>query len=257
MGHHLGQRLCAIAGLALAAAGANAASVTYNLTYSNDDASHITGGFNFNVLQHGTVYATVTIDDEGTPGLINFTVSPSSFWDGQQDSNFGFQAFGFNILTPGAATGITAADVINLPGNWAATVDLTNGTARDGMGNFDVAIGPTAQPGQNRFTPLTFSIDLGGDQSATDGILDYVAGSIPGANGSFLFAAHLVAFTDQNPADPVGSCVGQTPDANNQDCNYLVSGWFSVPAAPIPVPAAVWLFGSALGLLAWVRRRAA
>ena len=27
--------------------------------------------------------------------------------------------------------------------------------------------------------------------------------------------------------------------------------------APIPVPAAVWLFGSALGLLGWIRRRAA
>jgi len=30
----------------------------------------------------------------------------------------------------------------------------------------------------------------------------------------------------------------------------------SVTASAVPVPAAVWLFGSALGLLAWIRRRA-
>ncbi len=31
----------------------------------------------------------------------------------------------------------------------------------------------------------------------------------------------------------------------------------SISASPVPVPAAAWLFGSALGLLGWVRRRAA
>lgn len=31
---------------------------------------------------------------------------------------------------------------------------------------------------------------------------------------------------------------------------------FSLTTAPIPVPAAVWLFGSALGLLGWMRRKA-
>jgi hypothetical protein len=32
---------------------------------------------------------------------------------------------------------------------------------------------------------------------------------------------------------------------------------FNVTVAPIPIPAAVWLFGSALGLFGWMRRRAA
>ncbi len=245
--------LAAFASILLATTAANAASMTYDLTYSSDDLSHITGDFNFGDLPNGTVYATVTIDDEGTPGLINFTVSPSAFWNGKQDTNFGFDSFGFNILTPGAATGIVAANVINLPpSNWIATVNTATGTNQNGFGAFDVVVSPQTQPGQNRVTPITFSINL-----PADSIMDYVAGSIPGANGSFLFAAHLVAFTDQNPDAPVGTCVGQPLNANNQDCNYLTSAWFATPAAPIPVPAAVWLFGSALGLLGWVRRRAA
>lgn len=35
---------------------------------------------------------------------------------------------------------------------------------------------------------------------------------------------------------------------------YVLEG---TTAAPVPVPAAVWLFGSALGLMAWMRRRIA
>jgi hypothetical protein len=34
-----------------------------------------------------------------------------------------------------------------------------------------------------------------------------------------------------------------------------VSTWATASIAPVSVPAAVWLFGSALGLLGWMRRR--
>ena len=37
--------------------------------------------------------------------------------------------------------------------------------------------------------------------------------------------------------------------------NSWVGGTISMSTAVIPVPAAVWLFGSALGLLGWIRRR--
>jgi NADPH:quinone reductase-like Zn-dependent oxidoreductase len=37
-------------------------------------------------------------------------------------------------------------------------------------------------------------------------------------------------------------------------CNSWTSGYFT--ASLIPVPAAVWMFGSAVGLLGWIRRRA-
>jgi hypothetical protein len=33
-------------------------------------------------------------------------------------------------------------------------------------------------------------------------------------------------------------------------------GGFTISGTLVPIPAAVWLFGSALGLLGWVRRRA-
>jgi hypothetical protein len=38
--------------------------------------------------------------------------------------------------------------------------------------------------------------------------------------------------------------------------NSWVGGVINMSTAVIPVPAAVWLFGSALGLLGWIRRRA-
>jgi hypothetical protein len=46
-----------------------------------------------------------------------------------------------------------------------------------------------------------------------------------------------------------GAC---TPGSNSSD----VFAQWRVNATVIPVPAAVWLFGSALGLLGWLRRRA-
>ncbi len=45
--------------------------------------------------------------------------------------------------------------------------------------------------------------------------------------------------------------IGATADNGS----YAVS--FARAVAPVPVPAAVWLFGSALGLLSWMRRKTA
>ena len=41
------------------------------------------------------------------------------------------------------------------------------------------------------------------------------------------------------------------------DKDVIAGTTMTVETTPIPVPAAVWLFGSALGLLGWVRRRTA
>ncbi|MFC1772396.1 VPLPA-CTERM sorting domain-containing protein [Pseudomonadota bacterium] len=255
-------KLYAVVGMLMLAGSisqAHATPVTYDLTYSNNATGHISGN-PWSVTNHipnGTTYATVTIDDMVTSGLINFTVDLSSYWDDKTTgSNFGIQSFGFNLA--GAATGLMAADVDDstLPSNWGATVDLS-GTNQDGLGGFDVTINKTGNGQPNRQNPLVFSIDLGGDQSTTDSISDYVADSIAGANGSFLFAVHIAGFDDQNPEDAVGSCIGAPLDANNPDCNYLTSVWVG-NSAVVPVPAAVWLFGSGLlGLVGVARRKQA
>jgi hypothetical protein len=50
--------------------------------------------------------------------------------------------------------------------------------------------------------------------------------------------------------------IGTTTPGVTQDVVYAVFNHpFDIP--PVPVPAGVWLFGSALGLLGWMRRKAA
>jgi hypothetical protein len=247
----------------LGAAGAQAASVSYDLTISNDP---------WNIyIPDGTAYARVTIDDEGAAGLINFTVTIlDSILSQNALSNFGLQSFGFNAVDGTAADALAAADIVNLPTGWSADVNHyagspppPTGIALDGFGRFDAAV---SDGGSNRQNPtLTFAVDLGLDQSATDTIFDYIAGSDGGANGSYLFAAHIVGFADLNPLDPLDDPydgTGECYDLNPPDedwtlgCNILTSTWVSgsTPSV-VPVPAAVWLFGSALGLLGWLRRK--
>jgi len=243
----------AFAALVLTMSAANAASVSFDLTSSSDDASHITGDFNFDIIQSGTTYATVTIDDEGVAGQINFTVTLAPYWSGKEDTSFGIQHFGFNLTEPEEDVGLVTTDIIGLAANWTADVDYTppnnQGTAQNGFGKFDAVVGTNSQA--SRQDPLTFSID--NQANAFDAIADYISGSNPGLNGSFLFAVHIAGFLDQNPAAPGGTCP-EPPVATNQDCNLLTSVWVGTPTV-VPVPTAVWLFGSALGLLGWIRRK--
>ena len=229
---------------------AQATTIPYYLTYSNNATGHISGDpllVTNNIPNDGTTYATVTIDDMVSSGVINFTVALSSYWDDKIDSGFGIQSFGFNL--GGAATGLMASDITaTLPSNWGIGFNEN----QDGLGNFDVTIGKTGNGQPNRQDPLLFSIDLGGDS-----ISDYVYDSIAGANGSFLFAVHIAGFLDQNPLDPVVDGTCGTLDANNPDCNLLTSVWVGSNTV-VPVPAAVWLFGSGLiGLIGVARRKKA
>ena len=228
---------------------AQAAMISYDLTYSNNATGHISGDAwsVTNDIPNGTTYATVTIDNDGIDaGVINFSVALSSYWDDKIDSGFGIQSFAFNL--DGGAIGLADTNVSLLPTGWGANVDLA-GTNQDGMGDFDVTINKSGQP--NRQDPLTFSIGLDGDS-----LLDYVAGSQAGANGSFLFALHIAGFTDQNPSAPVDQaiCDASSDPASIESCNLLTSVWVG-NSAVVPVPAAAWLFGSGLLGLAGIARR--
>lgn len=251
-------RLAAVSAIALLGIGSvQASSVSYNLTLSSDDLSHISGtGTPTGNIPSGATYATVTIDDEGAnPDLINFTVELSGYWSGKEDSGFGIASFGFNVTDPEEDNGLVSSDIISLPSvEWVAEVDYTGppgpvGLAQNGWGKFDAAV--SSDGAASRVTTLSFSID---NAASVDDIADYISGSIAGANGSHFFAVHIVGFTDQNPLDPVGSCIDAPIDANNPDCNALTSMW-AAGSTVVPVPAAVWLFGSGLGLLGWMRRK--
>lgn len=241
-----------LAGIACAlcfafAAPSQSASVFYDLTLSNDTTGNVPSG---------TPYARVTIDDNGTPGLINFTVSilPSILTANKTD-NFGLQSFGFNVLTPGDATSLVAADITGLDTGWSATVSFnppnSGGTAQDGFGKFDAVV---SNGGSNRLDPsLAFSINLGLDQGTTDNIFDYVDAS----SGGHFFAAHIAGFNDLNPLGPVTGCVIDSEGNATAECNLLTSVYVA-DSTVVPVPSALWLLGSGLlGLIGVARRKRA
>ena len=139
-------------------------------------------------------------------------------------SNFGIVTFGFNTLSGSFAGGIVGG----LPSNWTAD---TPGGILDGFGDFLVVtdIGPM---GSRQNPELTFSITgIGGDVP-----LDYAAlSSVNGGQDSVFFAAHVAGFLHEGTGEE--------------------SAWFG-GSTLVPLPAAAWLFGSALiGLVVVARRR--
>ncbi len=215
------RRLGAIAGLlvSLAFAGtASAASISYYMDQSNAEP----------LLPDGVNYLQVTISD-ATYGLdlnaIRFDVTLLSPLTSIAGSNFGIQTFGFNT-TQTVATVLAA--ITGLPGGWSAS----SNSNQDGFGKFELV---NSGSGSSRQNPtLTFYIS----GVAGDAPIDYAALSSGNAGqGNVMFAAHVAGFLDQDPG-----------------AGELTSAYFG-GSTVVPVPAAVWLLGSALGVLAAVRRR--
>jgi hypothetical protein len=193
---------------------ANAASISYDLTYSND-------------LANGATYATVVIDDQGTVGDVNFTVTvnaaafpaPLALPD-----NFGMQTFSFNYdsALDAPVGNIGASNIVDIdPTSWGISDDKGAG---GGFGNFEFEA--KADGGNDRTQVLTFSIS----GVAGDTVNSYAVGYTPESDA--YFASHIAGYDD--------GVSGNT------------SGKF---ASVVPVPAAVWLLGSALGMLGWMCRR--
>lgn len=196
----------------------NAASVSYYLDQTNGEP----------ILVDGINYLQVTISDSAylaDPNAIRFDVTILSPLTSIAGSNFGIQSFGFNT-TLSSATVLAA--ITGLPSGWNKSMD----TNQDGFGNFELVDSGNGSTRQN--PTLTFYVSgIVGDTP-----LNYVQLSNGNAGqGNQFFAAHVAGFLDQDPG-----------------AGELTSAYFA-GSTVVPVPAAVWLFGSGLGLLGLARRR--
>lgn len=215
--------LCVGLALCLAALPARAATVTYQLNYIFSP-------------QPGTVspqpLATVTLND-GTPAdtFVDFTVMNLAGAGTRFDSlyfNFSHGSFNPNQLTFSSisATAGTYSTLL------AATTTSTSPSLRaDGDGYYDGLFQYTGPNFLANGQTLSFRLSLAGQNlNVTD--FDFLSLPGPGFSpGSFTMASHVQSL-------PGGASV-----------------WVGTPA-PVPVPAAIWLFGSGVAsLIPMMRRR--
>lgn len=175
-----------------------------------------------NVLADGPDYLKVTVSD-GVSGLIDFKVETLAPLNSIADpNNFGIQRFSFNTTLANPPD----ASLVNLPTGWTGNSAPPSNQA-DGFGAFDLDV---SNGGSNRLSVLTFSINVAGD-SLSNYTFDVSGGNA--AQGNVLFSAHVAGFND----------------------GYGNTSAFFGGSTPVPVPAAVWLFGSGLLGFAGIARR--
>ncbi|MFA7593625.1 MAG: VPLPA-CTERM sorting domain-containing protein [Thiohalobacteraceae bacterium] len=175
-----------------------------------------------NVLTDGVNYLQVTISDGATIGDIDFTVDVlSANFPGPLLSNFGMQTFSFNYDN---SLSISTANIQDVdPATWNITEDANAG---GGFGKFEFELSGT---GATRTTLLTFTIS----GVTGDTLSSYAIGSTLNPSSGEFFAAHVADFAMTNGA---------------------TSAQFA-GSTPVPVPAALWLFGSGLLGLVGISRR--
>jgi hypothetical protein len=178
-----------------------------------------------NNLADGTNYLKVTISD-GTGGLIDFKIETLSSLNSIAGSNFGMQLFDFNTAL---ATLPPDSAIVNLPSGWNGNVKPPTNPA-DGFGKFEFDV---SDGGNNRLSVLTFSLNVAGD--SINDYYDLSSGSA--IQGNVQFAAKVVGFTTQSCTS--GPCTGA----------------FFGGGTAVPLPAAIWLFGSGMmGIAALARK---
>lgn len=231
MGGRLVRQASVTLALAFVTAGpAPAASISYYLNQSN-------------ALPDNVNYLKVTVSDDGlaAPNTIYFRVEILGALLGIADTNFGIQRFAFN-------SSIDPIDVAyrvqNLPSGW----NLVVGQNVSGFGVFELV--PTGKGGNRQSPVLTFSIDSSG--FPTDDIFDYILhGSCP-SGGSPDDPYPMTCIPTQGPAYFAAHVAGFSYPGG---INSAYFGGDTPVNQVVPVPAAAWLLGSALGGLGWLRRR--
>jgi len=240
----------------MGASSASAASVTYILDINNVFTTAGADDFVYVTVEDGTGDHAEDIKFTVDANNSLFDTTPVTDSNGTYlFENFGIQSFGFNVAYdsgPDFSGLVIEYPVGSTPpyDSWATS----NNKAQDGYGKFDVVV---ADNGFSRQDPLMFWISgVSGDTIET-----YTLASQTSTNTDQWFVAHVTDFNtgeygwrDTNNGE---NCI-----AGADNCLYqlLTSAYFAggdglIPPAAIPVPAAVWLFGSGLLGLAGVARR--
>ena len=176
-----------------------------------------------NALPDGIEYLQVTISDsESAAGDIDIVVEVIHESLPEPGSNFGMQSFFFNADN---SLEIAADNIQTGDSDWNVRENRNAGGA---FGKFDFGL---SGQGNSRVETLTVSI------SGVDGdtIDSYAIGSALNPSSGEFFAAHFAGFT----TDAFGVSSAK------------IGG--STAFAPVPVPPAALLFGSALVLLSRIR----
>ena len=171
----------------------------------------------------GVSYAQVTISDSTTTvGDIDFSVELLASVFGVSGSNFGMQNFSFNF---DPSLSVDASNIIDIaPLSWTIS---EGSNAGGGFGKFGFQLSGN---GSSRTELLSFSITGVVD----DTINSYATGSTLNPAAVEFFATHIAGF---------------------DTINGVTSAKFA-GSTVVPVPAAVWLFGSGLiGLFGIARRK--
>ena len=187
------------------------------------------------------------IDENDHSNDIKFTVDPDAtlFTAANSNKDIGISSFGFNT-DDGLFSGVI--DFFGTASGWNTSQDQ----GQDGWGSFDVVV--KSNGGTTWQDPLIFWVTgVTGDTPDS-----YNNRTTDNEGYDRYFAAHVMNIDTgvmawRDPNDQSGDdCVPvANPDPN---CEFLplTSAFFTTP---VPVPAAVWLFGSGLLGLAGIARR--
>jgi len=189
----------------------------------------------------GITVAEVTVyDNEPSDDFIyiNIAMNTSDLTANPENNNFknfGIDKFYFNSepdsLDKNKITVVTATNSLNGDDNTSYWNNKAKFQTANNVSMFGIFDNELKASGKERITDLTLQIDASGDD-----IFDYILISdSTNVDAEYYFAAHIAGF----------------------DFGGVNSAFFSTSPKVVPVPAAVWFFGTALlGLLGYRRKMA-